>query len=376
MTRDRLCAAVAGVTCGAVWLPDEAAAVMANARAARVDALVAYALRDPAAASVWPPAARLTLAAHLRQHLVLESMRQRELVRVVDAFAAAGVDVLLLKGAGLAYTVYAAPHLRPRDDTDLFIHEDDLDPAGQALAACGYQRVEEPDAELASTQRHYFLLDGAALRHLVDLHWRIAIPHVFAGALTFDEARLRAVPVPALGAAARTLGVADALLVACLHRVAHHHDSPDLLWLWDIHLLATSLEPADRARLVASAARAGICRVCIRGLQLARDHFGTDVAAMTAALEAARAGSEEASAAFLGGLSKVEELFADWRTLPNWRLRLRLLREHLFPPAAHMRALHGPHVFLPWIYLRRIVRGAPRWFIHPAKSSTIRRSVR
>ena len=349
---------------GAVLPEPDAAALLALARAERVDAIVAYGLRDNATNS-WPVSARAALGEYLRQHLVLESIRQRELVRTVGAFAEAGVDMLLIKGAALAYTVYPAPHLRPRDDTDVFVRHDDLHRAGQVLLACGYERIEEPDAELASTQRHYSLVDGAGLRHIVDLHWRIAIPRVFAGALTFEDAWPRAACVPALAASARTLGIADALLLACLHRVAHHHDAPDLLWLWDIHLLAARLGNADRDVFAAAAARAGICQVSVRGLQLARDHFGSRVETIVAALETARAGEEEASAAFLGGLSKVGELRADWRALPGWRTRLRLLREHLFPPASHMRALHGPHAFLPWIYCRRILRGAPAWFKRP-----------
>jgi hypothetical protein len=292
-------------------------------------------------------------------------MQHRELVRVIAALAAAQIDVLLLKGAGLAYTVYAEPHLRPRDDTDLFIRCGDLDRAGSVLAACGYARAEEPDAELATTQRHYTCGDGAGLRHIVDLHWRIAIPRVFAGALAFDEIWPRAVVVPALGESARTCGPADALLLACVHRIAHHHDAPDLLWLWDIHLLAERVRSHQFAVFIAAAARAGMCGVCLRGLDLAHRSFGTDIDDFSAALEAARPRIEEASARFVGGLRLVDVLRTDLQSLRGWRGRLRLLREHLLPPLDHMRARSGPGAFLPLAYVRRIVRGAPPWFRRP-----------
>jgi len=42
-----------------------------------------------------------------------------ELREVLAALAGAGLPVLLLKGAALAYTLYPEPHLRDRSDTDL-----------------------------------------------------------------------------------------------------------------------------------------------------------------------------------------------------------------------------------------------------------------
>ena len=340
----------------------EAAAVIAVARAERVDAVLAQCLRQLDATDVWPPAARAALVEHVRQHLVLESMQQRELVRVLAAFAAAGIEVLLLKGSGLAYTVYAEPHLRPRDDTDLFLRIADLERAADTLAGCGYARVAEPDAELASTQRHYTARDGAGLRHIVDLHWRIAIPRVFADAMAFDEIWSRAIAVPSLGVSTRTCGLADALLLACMHRVAHHRDAADLLWLWDIHLLAERVRRDELTIFVAAAARARMCHVCGRGLELAQAHFGTQVDDMVTALDRARSGVEEASARFVGGLRPIDVLRTDLRTLRGWPERLRLLREHLLPPPGIMRARYGADAFLPLAYIQRIVRGAPPWF--------------
>ena len=72
----------------------------------------------------------------------------------------------------------------------------------------------------------------------------------------------------------------DALFVACVHRVAHHDDAIDLLWLWDIHLLASrlsadpefslaSLEAGTRALAAELGIKAGeligITRVALTG---------------------------------------------------------------------------------------------------------------
>ena len=48
--------------------------------------------------------------------------------------------------------------------------------------------------------------------------------------------------------------------------------------------------------------------------------------------------------------------------------RLQLIREHLFPQRAYVRASYDrwPEILLPLAYLDRIVRGAPKWFRRPS----------
>ena len=57
-------------------------------------------------------------------------------------------------------------------------------------------------------------------------------------------------------------------------------------------------------------------------------------------------------------LARVEE--AD---VPSWSGRLRLMRQHAFPPARYMRDVYAPASLAPlWmLYLRRIVSGSRRW---------------
>ena len=85
------------------------------------------------------------LATALRSAAIADLYREYELRRVLGLLAAGGVKALLLKGAALAYTVYAAPHLRPRGDLDLLIAHADLQAADQALLAAGWLRAVEHD---------------------------------------------------------------------------------------------------------------------------------------------------------------------------------------------------------------------------------------
>ncbi len=304
-------------------------------------------------------ARELTLAAGL---LAWEDEATRDLL---DSLGSAGITALILKGAGLAHTVYAEPHLRPRADVDLLIDRDALPGTERVLAARGWVRPPEPERTLSAAQRHYTRQGHGALRYHADVHWKIANPRAFADLLTFGELLSRAVPIPALGAFGHAPGRVDAVLLACIHRVAHHDDAMDLLWLWDIHLLVGGLTSDDAAHLRARAAAIGTAAICARGIGLAGEFFGAPAATRLAAgLEGTRgAAAAEASAAFLGGPSAVAVLGQDLRGL-GWRDRLRLVAEHLFPPATYMRARYPgwPDPLLPLAYVDRIVRGAPKWF--------------
>jgi len=309
------------------------------------------------------------LTAALREAAMADLFRERELRRLLELLATAGVDALLLKGAGLAYTVYPAPHVRPRGDLDLLIARTDLESADQALAAGGWLRAIEQDNAWVTTQRHYVLNGMPSFAEQLDLHWNIAIPRVFADAVVFEELASRAVTITALGPHARTLSAPDALFLACLHRVAHHQDAADLLWLWDIHLLASGLSDRERAFFI-SLANAGSMRgVCARGLELAFARFATASApALIEALGPVPGAPEEPSASFLrGGMRQIDLLQADLSVVGGWRARLAVIGAHLFPNARYMRSMypHWPAAALPLTYLDRIVRGAPKWFRGP-----------
>ena len=334
--------------------------LVAAARRHRLHLVVAAGLSDPERHTD----VGLSLLRDLTVAAALNAWREEAVRQLLDALGAASIPALLLKGTGLAYTVYPAAHLRPRLDVDVLIRRDVLDRTEEVLAACGWVRPPERDAELAETQRHYVARGpGATLYHL-DLHWKIASPRLFADALTFDELESRAVDIGRLGRFARTPGLVDALFIACVHRVAHHADAIELLWLWDIHLLMERLTTEDVERFIALAERTGMLAVCGRGLQLAGDLFGTSGGAEAAArLHASSPEGNEPSSRFLQGLRPITMLESDLMTLP-WRGRFHLIGDHLFPSVAYMRARYPrvPPLLLPLAYVARIAHGAPRWF--------------
>jgi hypothetical protein len=307
-----------------------------------------------------------TLVRELRTAAAFDGRSAEAIAAVLEALASAGVDALLMKGAGLAHTVYAAPYLRARVDTDLLVEPEALEEAERVLAAAGWCRPVERETELTAAQRHYTRSGMPGPAAHIDLHWRIANPVLFAAAVSFAELRSRAMPVPGLGPHARTLGLSDALLLACIHRVAHHHDEVQLAWLWDIHLLIQRASRDDHEAFVRIAGRERMCAVCLRGVELTDEYFGTPGApALAQALRQVGGAHEEPSARFIGGPTLVGVLRSDLAALRGWRRRAALIGEHLFPSRGYMQSMYPacPPLLLPLAYGYRIARGAPSWFI-------------
>lgn len=337
---------------------------------AAADHGVAALLASAPAVTQWPSSLQLALRNVRRDEAAIEAIRRQDLLQLLAEFRQAGVRCLLIKGAQLAYTHYAQPWLRPRFDTDLLVAPADRERADAALRSLGYARSNQVSGTLVTHQLQYARPDRYGLTDVVDLHWKVTNPHVFAGTLVFDELAAAATPLPALGPGLCGLSNVDALMLACVHRVAHHQNSDRLIWLYDIHLLVNALPPAARAELFERARAKGLRAVCAAGLTRAQLRFGTVESSGWLALWAQ--GSEdqtEPAAAFLrDGLRRIDILRSDVRALRGWRQKTRLIAEHLFPPAAYVRERYGRNtvLFLLFAYVARILSGVGKWFRVPS----------
>ena len=188
----------------------------------------------------------------------LVMLRVRELRAALDALGRSGVTPLVIKGAHLQWTHYGTPELRPRTDTDLLIAERDAATTRLVLESLGYQPLAHVTGDVAFTQFHHWRDDGAGARHALDVHRRVANPRAFAGALTFEEMTAERIPIPELGPNAWGPCSVHALLLAAIHRTAHHANSDRLIWLYDVRQLCASLTAEDWSRLVVDAMRGGV----------------------------------------------------------------------------------------------------------------------
>lgn len=299
-----------------------------------------------------------------REFAVVDAIRTQELRRVIDGLVRVnGTLSIVFKGAALAHSHYPAPWLRPRLDSDILIPSAHVTSALATLQDIGYEHAVNISGSLVSSQTSLSRVDEFGIDHALDVHWKIANRHVVASVLPYDDIAGRAVPLPAMGPAARAPADVDALLIACVHRAAHHRDSEELLWLFDIHLIAERLSPADWQVFVANARGGRVTAICARGLGLAVDWFGTAVPDDLLHAFDIRHMVPEPSAVFLSKDTRlVDNLKSDLGSLPL-RGKVRLVFEHLFPPVAYISERYrvtGP-IPIAFAYLRRIVLGVPKW---------------
>jgi hypothetical protein len=204
--------------------------------------------------------------------------------------------------------------------------------------------------------------DRWGVSQIFDVHWKVSTQSLFADLLTHDELIADAVPVPALGATARAAGPLHALLLACVHPVMHHRNLARLIWMYDIHLLASGLTDHDLERFADLAVAKGVGPICAHGLDLARSRFGTSIPDGIAS-RLASAGNDALTEYLRPGRRWHHDFLSNLRGLRRWRDRLQFAREVLFPSADYMVAsyqLRNRGLFLallPALYLHRNIRG-------------------
>jgi hypothetical protein len=322
--------------------------------------LVGRMLRDSKWTNTIPPVLGEALSSRARSEQSVELVRREELRRVVDALHGSGISSIVLKGAALAYTHYEFPHLRPRLDTDLLVAPDDRLRARDVLGRIGYTPANVVARDALFTEAMFHRKGIGTVQHVLDLHWRVISRPLFREVLPLDEIRSSVVTVPALGPAARTLDPVHALLLACMHPVAHHHSDWRLIWLYDIALLADGLNAADWVRFRQLANARNVSFICKHAFELVARHLGERDWLRDSGVMAIpdRRRYEEPSAAYLEGRrSPRRDLLLDLHASRGLVAKSRLLLAHAFPDLKYMRAQSNTSGWLALTsaYIRRIV---------------------
>ncbi|HKT79967.1 MAG TPA: nucleotidyltransferase family protein [Vicinamibacterales bacterium] len=348
----------------------DADAIVRRIRSERIAGLVYECVGGLRESDRCPADVRERLAADARAQAAAELLNQHELRSVVRRLHAERLPIVFLKGTALAYSLYAAPWQRPRVDNDIFIRRADVDRFRTIMSAMGYSSPLHCDGELLFCQFPLQKETGGRFVCRFDCHWKISTQPVFADVLTFNEAIADAIALPALGVHAKGLSPVHALLLACIHPVMHHRNERTLLWLYDIHLLASSLSDRDLERFAGLAAVKRVAAICASQLETTAATFGTRIpAAIRATLKSPEAGNEsrEPSAAYLRQhRTWIDEVVSSVGALPTWSDRVRLLREITVPSPRYVLRAYGFEASplalaaLPLLYAHRLVSGGWR----------------
>ena len=308
-----------------------------------------------------PAALASEISASYQQAAALEMLRQQELCRVLDALRQSGLRCLLLKGAGLAYTLYDDPCLRDRCDSDLlFADKSEAERAWLTLQSLGYRRLNTAGGELVSCQ-FPCVRRTRANDSMLDVHWGISNASRLRR-LSFQEMWEASIAIPGLGDGARAPCHEHSLLLACLHRLGHVKDGEHnkLIWLYDLRLLLDALSDAQWRRALQGMEHKELGGACLDGLEQACLHFG-------AGRYPDRLGELRQLALMPGQQLRMQSSvlardISQLREQPGASQRLQLLAEYLFPPTDYMMNRFHPRWrwLLPYYYVRRMAAGMGR----------------
>jgi hypothetical protein len=237
----------------------------------------------------------------------------------LDLLATHDIPALLLKGTPVAHLYYEYSHFRPRADTDLYIHENDVKKAVYVLSNNGYQVNDYKTRKYSSKQ---FVAACPApqtgFTHF-DVHWKLTNRVMFANALKFNDCLETSQPVTELGANARCPSVVDLLIHACIHRIAHLRNTAShrLIWIYDIHLLVKSMDDSGLEQFQAKAKQEGAGVLCAAALEVSEQLFGTSLPGQY--LDQLRENARKERSAKLLNSSKLRWAWADLRSLGSIR---------------------------------------------------------
>ncbi len=291
-----------------------------------------------------------------------------ELKRVLSTLAEVNIFPLILKGSALAYSLYQQPHHRHRCDTDLlFKNRNEAENAYKLLSTSGYRRTSNSGGEILSHEFSCHKRDRFSLLHNLDMHWKASNTKQYGSIFSYDELKQESVALPKLGAYAQGLGLKHALMLACIHRAATmaQGDANRLIWLYDIHLLSQSFNDELWQELIIDAKAKNISGVLLDGLQKTKDTISIKVAGNTLRqLQTNIARSEDHPK---GSQQRWRYQLSDFRALPDWSSRLKLLKEHLLPDTKYILSKYNSDniLLLPYFYTHRIFKGVSKQFYRP-----------
>jgi len=276
----------------------------------------------------------------LAQLALAQLSRDRELVRVAQAFKAQGVVALVFKGAALATWLYRPGYLRTRSDTDLLIADPHIEATFSALEGLGYRTLVSANSGLVLAERSAFWTDALGVKHVMDVHWRINSHPRLRECLSLAELRSRATPWNGESALCVPEPV-DQFLLAVIHLYGHQRDqAPRMIWLIDISRMWSFFSDIERDTVIKRALEKGVGALCAAALDRANARMATPVHADHLRALNCQAASES-SALLRHYRGPLRELLLDLQAQPTWRGRIAWLRDLALPPPAYVRQRYG-----------------------------------
>ena len=292
-----------------------------------------------------------------------DALKQRALVELFDSFANEGLNrSVLFKGSALAYSLYPQPWLRPRTDSDLLIDEADFTKFEKAFNKLGYQKLFAIEGKHISYQSTFSKrLAGKSVMN-IDLHWRINNRQILSQSFNVDQLLESNNQLDQLSNNINIPSAVDSLLIASLHRLGHHLDDERLTWLYDIHLIASSLSKDDWQAVIKKCEQKQLAAITLDALNLCHALFATEIDQQgLAQLQTLNLNKEPSQLFLQRDLPEWRYFWHDLSAMQSISEKLRLILENLIPSPAYVRQQMNTKSALV-AYVKRFIRGLKRIF--------------
>lgn len=252
----------------------DAQQVVTLAHRHRVEGFVEQGLAAAGVALAPAAATRLATSAAAARLKTLRSAGEE--VRVGQAFAAAGIDAIFIKGATLGMRAHGTTALKTSWDVDVLVARDRLNAAGAVLSDLGYRlSILGGIADPVKVRRYLAANKEAEWRHagrdtVVELHTELTDNNAAIPTIGLGSPREAVELVP--GGSLATLATAPLFAYLCYHGSSHLWAR--LKWLADV---AALLRGEDIMRLHDEAVALGAGRTPAVAILLAHELLGLNV---------------------------------------------------------------------------------------------------
>lgn len=289
----------------------------------------------------------------------------RELTKILNKLAVVGVDTIVLKGAALADIVYGDIAARPMSDLDLLIHQNDLSITRQVLAELGYRRTGV-DMQVGFTEEfrnEEIFYKGGLVETYIDLHWRLIAPVYYQRTFDKDWFWETSLPTKINQIPAMVLGLEAQIVYLCAHLMLHH-GGESLLWLYDIAKVIDFYQKEIDWKKVINQTKKYDLVLSVKQIliQLADDWKIQIPANFVDELRSLQPSRDEVRTYIWQHQTMALRLFDDVAGAKDWRQRLRMVWDTLFPTFEYMQHRYriSHRLLVPFYYPYRWLRGLRR----------------
>ena len=311
------------------------------------------------------------LAATIRhtylRYAVHNARQLQELGDVISTFDNENIDIIVLKGAALAETIYANIALRPMVDMDILIHRRDLEKAIPILNSLGYFSADlETHPGMITAYENELLLHKVGAGDLdiaLELHWSLLDSPHYQQKLRMDWFWRTAQLSKIAGETALVLGIEGQLLHLCSH-ISLHHAGGGMLWLHDVaEVLYRHESNVNWNTLMAKAEEYDLVlslQQVMNQVDKAWDlQLTTDMIDKLNQLQPSDREQQVFDWLNASDRPVAHRFWVDLATSKSWKRRIAYAWQNLLPSAGYMRQRYNikHSVFLPFYYPYRWLRG-------------------